>query len=134
MAASDNIYTLPNLREKLKDAIKSDNKGGPPGKFSARKSQLLSKRYISESKKRGKNPFIHSKKRSRSQKSLSKWSKEKWRTSSKKSKRYLPDKVWNKLSAKDKKQTNAAKARDSRRGRQYSRNPLKVRTLIAEMQ
>ena len=50
----------------------------------------------------------------KSQQSLNKWSKEKWRTSdgkeSKGKKRYLPDKAWDALSPSEKAATNKAKA------------------------
>ena len=41
-------YTKPKLREKLKDEIMDSDKGGKPGQWSARKSQLLTQRYEEE--------------------------------------------------------------------------------------
>lgn len=38
-------YTKPALRKKLFNEIKSGTKGGDPGEWSARKAQLLAKRY-----------------------------------------------------------------------------------------
>lgn len=41
-----NNYTKPDLRERIKNEIKNSNTGGTAaGKWSARKSQLLVKRY-----------------------------------------------------------------------------------------
>jgi hypothetical protein len=38
-------YTKPGLRKKLFNEIKAGTKGGDPGEWSARKAQLLAKRY-----------------------------------------------------------------------------------------
>jgi hypothetical protein len=64
------------------------------------------------------------------QKSLDKWTKEKWRTSdgspSEGKKRYLPDKAWDSLSAKEKAATNKAKAAGDKKGKQYVDQPKKI--------
>jgi|TARA_R100000544_G_scaffold10043_1_gene4243 hypothetical protein len=38
-------YTKPALRKKLFNQIKASGKGGSPGQWSARKAQMLAKRY-----------------------------------------------------------------------------------------
>jgi len=38
-------YTKPTMRKKLFSQIKSGGKGGAPGQWSARKAQMLAKRY-----------------------------------------------------------------------------------------
>ena len=38
-------YTKPTMRKNLFNKIKSGGKGGKPGQWSARKSQLLAKQY-----------------------------------------------------------------------------------------
>lgn len=38
-------YTDPGMRKELFERIKAGAKGGPPGKWSARKAQMLAKRY-----------------------------------------------------------------------------------------
>jgi len=38
-------YTNPEMRKRLFQSIKSGSKGGPAGKWSARKAQMLAKRY-----------------------------------------------------------------------------------------
>ena len=64
------------------------------------------------------------------QKSLKKWTKQKWRTSdgskSEGKKRYLPDKAWGALSASEKAATNAAKAEGNKKGNQFVAQPKKV--------
>jgi len=66
----------------------------------------------------------------KSQQSLSNWSKQKWRTSdgkpSKGKKRYLPDAAWNALSPAEKRQTNRAKAKGNKAGKQFVAQPKKI--------
>lgn len=38
-------YTKPGMRKRLFNQIKSGGKGGKPGQWSARKAQMLAKRY-----------------------------------------------------------------------------------------
>jgi hypothetical protein len=38
-------YTKPGLRKRLFEEIKAGSKGGKPGQWSARKAQLLARRY-----------------------------------------------------------------------------------------
>ena len=68
--------------------------------------------------------------KAKSQKSLSKWTKQKWRTSdgtkSKGKKRYLPDSAWKSLSPSEKKATNAAKAKGNKKGKQHVAQPKKI--------
>tara|TARA_R110001592_G_scaffold201271_3_gene450348 strand:+ start:877 stop:1110 length:234 start_codon:yes stop_codon:yes gene_type:complete len=65
--------------------------------------------------------------KAQSQKSLTAWTKQKWRTSdgkpSKGKKRYLPDAAWKSLTASEKKATNAAKASSSK---QHVKQPKKI--------
>ena len=38
-------YTKPTMRKRLFNAIKAASKGGKPGQWSARKAQMLAKKY-----------------------------------------------------------------------------------------
>jgi hypothetical protein len=38
-------YTKPTMRKRLFNSIKAGSKGGRPGQWSARKAQLLAKKY-----------------------------------------------------------------------------------------
>ena len=38
-------YTKPGMRKRLFESIKSGGKGGKPGQWSARKAQMLAKKY-----------------------------------------------------------------------------------------
>jgi hypothetical protein len=65
-----------------------------------------------------------------SQRSLKKWTDEKWRTSdgspSKGKKRYLPDAAWKSLSPAEKAATNRAKAKGNRSGKQFVAQPKSI--------
>jgi len=64
------------------------------------------------------------------QKSLDKWSEQKWRTSDGKpsegKKRYLPDAAWNALSPAEKASTNRAKAKGDAAGKQFVKQPKNI--------
>jgi len=63
----------------------------------------------------------------KSQESLKKWTKQKWRTSdgskSEGKKRYLPDAAWKALSPAEKRATNRAKAAGNKKGKQFVKQP-----------
>ena len=122
-------YTNSALRERLKKKIMAGSRGGDPGEWSARKAQLLAMEY----KKSGGG---YSGSKTSKQKSLSKWTKEKWRTSdgspSRGTKRYLPDKAWKALSPSEKKATNAAKARGNAQGKQFVAQPKNIKKKTAK--
>jgi hypothetical protein len=66
----------------------------------------------------------------KSQESLKKWTKEKWKTSdgkpSKGKKRYLPSAAWEDLSPAEKRATNKAKAAGNKKGKQFVAQPKKI--------
>lgn len=72
----------------------------------------------------------------KSQESLRKWTKQKWRTSdgkpSKGKKRYLPDAAWKALSAAEKAATNRAKAKGNKEGKQFVSQPEKIKNKVAK--
>lgn len=71
---SDNTkYTKPGLRESIKKRVMAGSKGGKPGQWSARKSQLLAAEY----KKAGGG---YKGGKGKEQKKLDKWTKEEWGT------------------------------------------------------
>lgn len=122
-------YSKPALRERLKNQIMSGSKGGRPGQWSARKAQLLAQAY----KKAGGG---YSGSPSQSQKNLSKWTKEEWRTKSGKpstqgpnatGERYLPKKAISRLSAAEYKATSDKKRAGTRAGKQFVANTPKAR-------
>ena len=114
--------TKPKLWAQIVAEVKAGSAGGKPGQWSGRKAQIATARY----KKRGGG---YKGKKSGSN-SLSRWSKQKWRTSSGKpsegKRRYLPDKAWSKLSKSERKATNAAKAKGNKQGKQFVKQPKKI--------
>ena len=112
----------PGKWKRIVAAVKAASKGGRPGQWSARKAQIAVARY----KKSG-GGYKGPKKASNS---LSKWSKQKWRTSdgskSEGKKRYLPDAAWKALSSAEKAATNRAKAAGNKQGKQFVRQPKNI--------
>ncbi len=69
--------------------------------------------------------------KAKSQKSLSKWSKQKWRTksgkpSAKTGERYLPESAIKSLSAKEYASTTRKKRADTKKGKQFSKQPKSI--------
>lgn len=121
-------YTKPALRESIKKKIMASSKGGKPGQWSARKAQLVAQEY----KKSGGG---YSGSKTSKQKSLSKWTKEKWGTKSGKpstqgskatGERYLPKKARQSLSASEYAATSAKKREDLKKGKQFSKQPKSI--------
>jgi len=121
-------YTKPEMRERIKNRIKAGSKGGKPGQWSARKAQLLAQAY----EKAGGG---YSGSKTKRQQSLSKWTKEEWGTKSGKpstqgkkatGERYLPKKARQSLSASEYAATTAKKREDTRKGKQFSKQPKQI--------
>ncbi len=123
MAKDEEKYTHPDLREEIKEEIKGSDKGGRPGQWSARKSQLLAREY----EKRGGG---YKGDKDESQKDLEKWTDEEWQTqegdsrarSGDETARYLPKEAWEKMSDEEKRETEKKKREGSRQGQQHVAN------------
>ena len=121
-------YTKPSLRDQIVASVKAGTNGGRSGQWSARKAQLVAQKY----KAAGGG---YSGPKTSKQKSLSKWTKEKWRTKSGKpstqgpkatGERYLPTKAIKSLSAKEYAATSAAKRKGTKAGKQFVKQPKTV--------
>ncbi|CAN5740799.1 hypothetical protein BH24ACT22_BH24ACT22_19710 [soil metagenome] len=116
-------YTHPEMREEIKEEIKQLDKGGDPGQWSARKSQLLTQEY----EKRGGG---YKGERDDSQKNLQQWTEEEWQTQDGDAQargdgetaRYLPKKAWENMDEDEKRATERKKREGSSQGRQYVEN------------
>lgn len=111
------------LWDRVVSRIKSGSKGGDSGEWSARKAQLA----VSEYKKAGGG---YSGKKSSSN-SLSKWTKQKWRTKSGKpsketGERYLPEKAIKNLTDSEYAATTKAKREGDKQGKQFVKQPKSV--------
>jgi hypothetical protein len=122
MASTAKNYDKPELRERLKAKVMAGDKGGRPGQWSARKAQLLAHEYAAAG-------GGYTGPRTAAQRHLAKWTDEKWQTkdgkpaaAGKATHRYLPKAAWDKLSAADKRKTDAKKVAASKRGKQFVAN------------
>lgn len=117
-------YTDPDLRERLKEEIKQSDKGGKPGQWSARKSQLLAREY----EKQGGG---YKGEKDESQKHLQEWTEEEWQTKEGdanargedgETKRYLPKEAWENMTEAEKEETERKKREGSKQGKQHVGN------------
>lgn len=106
-------YTEPELRARLKEEIKAGDRGGRPGQWSARKSQLL----VAEYEKHG-GGYRHDGERTESQQHLEQWTDQEWRTADGgaaartedgSTSRYLPDAAWQLLTPQERRATDRKK-------------------------
>jgi len=103
-------YTEPELRERLKEQIKAGDRGGRPGQWSARKSQLLVREY----EKAG-GGYVDEGHRTPQQEHLQQWGEQDWHTASgdadagSGASRYLPDVAWKLLSPAERRETERPK-------------------------
>jgi len=105
-------YTEPELRARLKEEIKAGDRGGRPGQWSARKSQLLTSEY----EKHG-GGYRHEGERTEAQEHLQQWTDQDWHTADGDAgargedgtSRYLPDAAWQLLSPEEQQATESRK-------------------------
>ena len=119
----EKTYTDPALRQRLKDEIRQGDKGGRPGQWSARKSQLL----VHEYEKAG-GGYL-SEQPTEAQEHLREWTEEKWTTQDGQPAaqadgmhRYLPKEAWDKLSPEEKAATEQKKHAADAAGHQFAPN------------
>lgn len=126
--------TNEKLWKKIVAQVKAGSKGGKPGQWSARKAQLAGKIY----KDKGGS---YSGEKTKAQKSLTKWTKEDWGTKSgnnstqgKKAtgERYLPKKARDALSKEEYAATSRKKREDTKKGKQFSKQPKKIAKKTAQ--
>lgn len=115
------------LWSRLKKSVTSGDKGGAPAQWSARKAQMLVRKY-----KQAGGKFCGGVSRTKSP--LYAWTKQKWRTKSgmrsrDTGERYLPAAAIMIMPSSVYKASSAVKREALRRGIQYSRQPLKARIL-----
>jgi hypothetical protein len=119
---------MGRTNEKLWEASKAQAKAKMGGKHSARAMQLAGKIY----KEKGGG---YTGEKTESQKSLTKWTKEEWGTKSGKNstqgpkatgERYLPKKAREALSSEEYARTSAKKREDTKKGKQFSKQPESV--------
>lgn len=116
---------MGRTNEALWEKSKAEAKAKMGGKHSARAMQLAGKIY----KDKGGD---YTGEKTESQKSMTKWTKEKWGTKSGKNstlgpkatgERYLPEKARKALSGEEYKRTSEKKKEDTKKGKQFSKQP-----------
>jgi len=119
-------YTKPQLRESIKKRIMAGSRGGRPGQWSARKAQLVAQEY-----RRAGGGYRG--KPGKTQRSLRKWTRERWTTSDGKPAlrkgrmtRYLPAAAWKRLSPEQRRATIAKKLSGDKKGRQFVSNTARA--------
>ena len=115
---------MARTNEKLWEKAKAEAKAKMGGKHSARAMQLAGKIY----KEKGGS---YSGPKTESQKSLSKWTEQKWTTksgkpSSQTGERYLPEKAIKALTPSEYAATTRAKREGSSKGQQFVSQPKKI--------
>lgn len=131
----DEKYTEPQLRRDIKEELKAGDKGGDPGQWSARKSQML----VQEYEKRGGG--YKDDERDDAAKSLEDWSDQNWQTRDGSAnadredgmRRYLPADAWAMLLEEDQRAAEKSKARADGEGEQFADWPKAVRDVMAEL-
>jgi len=119
----------PGLWKRIVASVKAGSKGGNAGQWSARKAQLAVAKY----KKAG-GGYKGAKSSSNS---LSKWTKQKWRTksgkpSSETGERYLPEKAIKSLTADEYARTTRAKRIGKAMGKQFVPQPKSIKKKIVK--
>jgi hypothetical protein len=116
---------MGRTNEALWEKAKAEAKAKLGGKHSARAMQLAGKIY----KDKG---GAYTGEKTEAQKSMTKWTNEKWGTKSGKNstvgpkatgERYLPEKARKALSAEEYKRTSEKKREDTKKGKQFSKQP-----------
>lgn len=106
-------YTDPALREQVKAEVLAGDKGGRPGRWSARKAQLVARLYS----ERGGRYTSDKEHEPEAAKHLDRWTEQEWQTKDGSAQardgdtthRYLPKEAWERLSEQEKEATDAVK-------------------------
>jgi hypothetical protein len=127
-------YTHPQMREEIKEEIKQSDKGGKPGQWSARKSQLLTQEY----EKRGGDYKGEKDERQKTSKSGPPRMANPGRRSEGReggeTARYLPKEAWENMTEEEKEDTERKKREGSRKGEQYVSNTDEAKNARTESQ
>jgi hypothetical protein len=127
-------YTDPKLRARVKRDLKRSAKGGRPGQWSARKSQLL----VQEYERRG-GGYRGGK--DDAARSLETWSAQDWSTQRHAARargrgtvaRYLPREAWRRLSPAERREAEMTKRRAEREGSSRVAWPSAVKRVMREL-
>jgi hypothetical protein len=133
--AYEERYTHPELRRRLAAELLQSDKGGPPGKWSARKSQLLVKAY-----ERAGGEYLEGRNLD-SARALHAWTEQDWQTRRGRASardrggmhRYLPAEAWRRLTPKEREAAERSKREADRRGVDRVPWPPAVKRVMREI-
>lgn len=117
--------TKPNLWKRIVGRVKKGSKYGKPNTWNARKAQYAVKEY-----KDAGGGYKGNKTKSNS---LVKWTKQDWQYSSEEQEgkgRYLPKRVWDKLTLREKAETNKKKREATKKHKKKAKYSKKVAKLV----
>lgn len=128
-------YTDPELRERLKREILESDRGGQPGQWSARKSQLLVREYEEHG-----GGYLGEK--DEAARSLEHWAEQDWQTVDREGRarhgesvsRYLPRAVWEALGPQERREAEQSKVQGSQEGEQHVDWPPAVRQAMERLE
>ncbi|MDX1530549.1 MAG: Rho termination factor N-terminal domain-containing protein [Rhodothermales bacterium] len=130
----DEKYTKPALRREIKEELMQSDKGGAPGEWSARKSQLLAQEY----ERRGGG---YKGEKDERQRSLEDWTDQDWQAQDGSAdarrggttKRYLPEDAWALLPERARRKAEETKRDADDAGEQHADWPEAVHRVMAEL-
>lgn len=125
MSDNEKKYTKPALRRKIKNKILKSSRGGKPGQWSARKSQMLVREYEEAG-----GGYVKKKSNCNN---LSKWTDQQWGyVLGDTEGRYLPKPVRDRLTRKEKLATNRKKRKAQEAGQKRVKYDGRVAELMSE--
>jgi hypothetical protein len=132
----DQRYTKPELRRRLKAQIMRSDRGGRPGQWSARKSQLLVKAY-----ERAGGGYVRGKNREEAT-SLHAWTEQSWQAREGQGAardrggmhRYLPAEAWRRLRPEEREEAERSKRHADQQGMERVPWPPAVRRVMRQLE
>ncbi|MCU0491871.1 MAG: hypothetical protein MUD01_09805 [Chloroflexaceae bacterium] len=132
----DEKYTKPELRRQIKDKLMQSDKGGKPGQWSARKSQLLVQEYERQ------GGGYKTSEKDEAARSLEEWTEQEWQTADgdeqardgDTTKCYLPREVWERLSNEEKREAEQSKEQGSQHGEQHVHYTPAIKRAMHELE
>lgn len=121
------VYTKPQMRDRIKAEIYCSDKGGDPGEWSARKAQLTVQRYEAEG-----GGYEDESEFTDSQRDLMVWTEQDWEYGGDEEARYLPKDFWETLSEEEKEKVNETKKEGSEEGKQFVSLPDEIQEQFAD--
>lgn len=121
------VYTNPQMRDRIRAEIYCGDKGGDEGEWSARKAQLTVQRYEAEG-----GGYEDEGEFDESQEDLMVWTEQDWTYEKGGGPRYFPDDFWDELTDEQKKAVSETKKEAEEEGKQFASLPDEVSEKFSE--